>query len=128
MSDVGPSPMLLMVHVPVDIGSHDLIHFIGNYEPKLESIKIIRDQTKDQYMVLLKFIEQEIADKFYHSINGIQFNSLLEEKCQLAYVAKVEQLHPSEGAGQGLGSKWSDFEILKLCDSNDLLKFTKINP
>ena len=120
--------MLLMVHVPVDIGSHDLIHFIGNYEPKLESIKIIRDQTKDQYMVLLKFIEQEIADKFYHSINGIQFNSLLEEKCQLAYVAKVEQLHPSEGAGQGLGSKLSDLEILKLRDSNNLLKFTKINP
>ena len=102
VSETGPSPMLLMVHVPVDIGSHQLIHFIGNYETKLESIKIIRDQTKDQYMVLLKFIQQEIADKFYHSINGIQFNSLLEERCQLAYVAKVEQLHPAEGAGQAL--------------------------
>ena len=102
VSELGPSPMLLMVHVPVDINSADLIHFIGNYESKLESIKIIRDQTKDQYMVLLKFIHQEDADKFYHSINGIQFNSLLEEKCQLAYVAKVEQLHPTEGAGQAL--------------------------
>ena len=50
--------MLLMVHVPVDITSHELIVFIGNYESKMESIKIIRDHNKDQYMVLLKFFEQ----------------------------------------------------------------------
>jgi len=102
VSDIGPSRMLLMVHVPVDITSHELIFFIGNYESKLESMKIIRDHNKDQYMVLLKFFEQEICDKFYHSINGLQFNSLMEEKCQLAYVGKVEQLHPLEGAGRPL--------------------------
>ena len=45
---------------------------------------------------------KEICDKFYHSINGLQFNSLMEEKCQLAYVGKVEQLHPLEGAGRPL--------------------------
>ena len=100
VSETGPSPMLLMIHVPVDIGSHDLIHFLGNYESKIESIKIVRDQNLDQYMALLKFNEQTVADKFYQSLNGIQFNSLLEEKCQLAYVAKVEQLTPAEGAGQ----------------------------
>ena len=50
--------MLLMLHVPVDITSHELLHFIGNYESKLEAIKVIRDQSKDQYMVLLNFYEQ----------------------------------------------------------------------
>jgi len=79
-----------MIHVPVDMGSHELIRFIGHYEEKVETIKIIRDQSMDQYMVLVKFKEQEDADRFYASINGQQFNSLLEERCQLAYVGKVE--------------------------------------
>lgn len=81
--------MLLMIHVPVDMSSHELIRFIGHYEEKLETIKIIRDQSMDQYMVLVQFKDQEDADRFYASINGQQFNSLLEERCQLAYVGKV---------------------------------------
>ena len=72
--------MLLMVHVPVDMSSHDLIKFIGRYEEKVESLKIIRDQSMDQYMVLLNFKDQSDADRFYGSINGQQYNSLLEER------------------------------------------------
>ena len=56
--------MLLMVHVPVDITSHELIFFIGSYESKLESMKIIRDHNKDQYMVLLKFFDQGRRQNF----------------------------------------------------------------
>ena len=81
-----------MIHVPVDMGSHDLIRFIGHYEDKIETVKIIRDQSMDQYMVLLQFKTQHDADRFYSSINGQQFNSLLEERCQLAYVGKVTKL------------------------------------
>jgi BRCA1-associated protein len=88
-----------MIHVPVDMGSNELIGFIGHYEDKIETLKIIRDQSMDQYMVLLQFKTQIDADRFYTSINGQQFNSLLEERCQLAYVGKVEVLHSSEGAG-----------------------------
>merc|ERR1712130_23103 len=102
ISTNGPSKMLLMIHVPVDMGSHDLIRFIGHYEDKIETVKIIRDQSMDQYMVLLQFKTQHDADRFYSSINGQQFNSLLEERCQLAYVGKVEVLHSSEGAGMPL--------------------------
>ena len=53
-----------MVHVPVDITSHELIFFIGSYESKLESMKIIRDHNKDQYMVLLKFFDQGRRQNF----------------------------------------------------------------
>jgi BRCA1-associated protein len=90
-----------------------LLRFLGNYDQKLEFIKIVRDQTLHQYMVLLKFDGQTSADTFYHSINGQKFNSLLEETCQgtlcllrifliansVAYVGKVELLHAGEGAG-----------------------------
>ncbi|CBY19618.1 unnamed protein product [Oikopleura dioica] len=99
ITEEGPSDMLLLVHVPVDLDTHDLLRFLGNYDQKLEYIKIVRDQTLHQYMVLLKFDGQTSADTFYHSINGQKFNSLLEETCQVAYVGKVELLHAAEGAG-----------------------------
>lgn len=67
--------MLLMVHVPVDITSHELIFFIGNYESKLESMKIIRDHNKDQYMVLLKFFEQGKRQNFVSKILSQKFYS-----------------------------------------------------
>ena len=47
-------------------------------------------------------------------MNGIEFNSLLEEKCQLAYVGKVEQLHPSEGAGMAL-AKLTELPSCAVC-------------
>ena len=82
ITEEGPSDMLLLVHVPVDHDTHDLLRFLGNYDKKMEYIKIVRDQSLNQYMVLLKFDEQQSADTFYHSINGQKFNSLLEETCQ----------------------------------------------
>ena len=83
ITEEGPSDMLLLVHVPVDLGTalylniidyfnsldtHDLLRFLGNYDQKLEYIKIVRDQSLHQYMVLLKFDGQTSADTFYHSI------------------------------------------------------------
>ena len=57
ITEEGPSDMLLLVHVPVDLDTHDLLRSLGNYDKKIEHIKIVRDQSLNQYMVLLKFDE-----------------------------------------------------------------------
>ena len=43
-------------------------------------------------MTLLKFKNQTLADEFYSNYNSVQFNSIEDHLCQLAYVAKVTLL------------------------------------
>ncbi|ELU05344.1 hypothetical protein CAPTEDRAFT_170729 [Capitella teleta] len=99
LDEDGPrSEMICILKVPASIMSQDLIQFLAPVQSGLEIIRIIRDSTPSQYMVLLKFVNQVAADEFYKNFNNKSFNSIEEDICYLVYVARLETLSSSEGA------------------------------
>ncbi|KAJ7422695.1 BRCA1 associated protein [Willisornis vidua] len=88
--DVQRSAMLCILTVPATMTSHDLMKFVASFCEVIEHMKIIRDSTPNQYMVLIKFSSQADADSFYMACNGRQFNSIEEDVCQLVYVERAE--------------------------------------
>uniref|UniRef100_A0A8C9L9E0 BRCA1-associated protein n=1 Tax=Pavo cristatus TaxID=9049 RepID=A0A8C9L9E0_PAVCR len=96
--DVRRSAMLCILTVPATMTSHDLMKFVASFYEVIEHMKIIRDSTPNQYMVLIKFSSQADADSFYMACNGRQFNSIEEDVCQLVYVERAEVLKSEDGA------------------------------
>ncbi|KAB0392468.1 hypothetical protein E2I00_006819 [Balaenoptera physalus] len=90
--DVRRSAMLCILTVPATMTSHDLMKFVAPFNEVIEQMKIIRDSTPNQYMVLIKFSAQADADSFYMACNGRQFNSIEDDVCQLVYVERAEVL------------------------------------
>ena len=50
--------MLCVLTVPATMTSHDLMKFVAPFNDVIEQMKIIRDSTPNQYMVLIKFSAQ----------------------------------------------------------------------
>ncbi|XP_013412070.1 BRCA1-associated protein [Lingula anatina] len=96
--DVPRSEIICMLAVPAALTTHDLMNFVAPVYPSIEHMRIIRDNTPNQYMVLIKFRGQKYADEFYKAFNNVRFNSIESDICVLVYVAKVEMLKESEGA------------------------------
>ncbi|XP_052463549.1 BRCA1-associated protein [Carassius gibelio] len=96
--DVRRSAMLCILTVPTTMTSHDLMKFLAPFNDVMEHMKIIRDSTPNQYMVLVKFRSQADADSFYTACNGRQFNSIEDAVCQLVYVERAEVIKSEEGA------------------------------
>uniref|UniRef100_A0A3Q2R148 BRCA1-associated protein n=1 Tax=Fundulus heteroclitus TaxID=8078 RepID=A0A3Q2R148_FUNHE len=96
--DVRRSAMVCILTVPATMTSHDLMKLMGPFNDVMEHMKIIRDSTPNQYMVLIKFSSQADADSFYTACNGRQFNSIEEAVCQLVYVERAEVIKSEDGA------------------------------
>ncbi|XP_047229217.1 BRCA1-associated protein isoform X1 [Girardinichthys multiradiatus] len=96
--DVRRSAMVCILTVPATMTSHDLMKLMGPFNDVMEHMKIIRDSTQNQYMVLIKFSSQADADSFYTACNGRQFNSIEEAVCQLVYVERAEVIKSEDGA------------------------------
>lgn len=96
--DVRRSAMVCILTVPATMTSHDLMKLMAPYNDVMEHMKIIRDSTPNQYMVLIKFCSQADADSFYTACNGRQFNSIEEAVCQLVYVERAEVIKSEHGA------------------------------
>ncbi|MPC22299.1 BRCA1-associated protein [Portunus trituberculatus] len=93
------SEMLCMLAVPTALTIHDLLQFTAPCYSVIQNMRIIRDPTPNQYMVLIKFRTQGDADMFYNTFNGQCFNSIEEDICRLVYVARVETTKESENGG-----------------------------
>ena len=85
-----------MLGVPSKHKTPDLLQFTAPCHSQLEMMRIINDGSPNQFMVLLRFRDQNSADEFYRAFNGLPFNSLEPELCSLAYVSKVETCKESE--------------------------------
>ncbi|RVE66239.1 hypothetical protein OJAV_G00124110 [Oryzias javanicus] len=96
--DVRRSAMVCILTVPATMTSHDLMKLMAPFNEVMEHMKIIRDSTPNQYMVLIKFCSQADADSFYATCNGRQFNSIEEAVCQVVYVERAEVIKSQEGA------------------------------
>uniref|UniRef100_A0A8C7QR41 BRCA1-associated protein n=1 Tax=Oncorhynchus mykiss TaxID=8022 RepID=A0A8C7QR41_ONCMY len=96
--DMRRSAMLCILTVPSTMTSHDLMKFVAPFYDVMEHMKIIRDSTPNQYMVLIKFSSQADADSFYTACNGRTFNSIEDAVCQLVYVERAEVIKSEQGA------------------------------
>nr|XP_002130211.1 BRCA1-associated protein [Ciona intestinalis] len=82
---------LCMLAVPASIDAHGILEFTAPFINVIRRIRIIRDRTPSQYMVLLLFCTSQDACNFYFNFNNQHFSSLIpEEICHLAFVASVE--------------------------------------
>ncbi len=90
------SAMLCMIGVPAKIKTPDLLQFTAPCHDELEMMRVIHDNSPNQYMTLLRFRCQDAADEFYEAFNGQRFNSLESDVCTLVYVSKVETCKESE--------------------------------
>jgi len=82
--------MLCMVDVPAFFTCRELIHFVSPMARQISQIKIIRDDTPNKYMVLVKFISPESTLSFYQQYNTLPFNSIESDKCKLEFVKQFE--------------------------------------
>lgn len=57
--------MLCILTVPATMTSHDLMKFVASFYEVIEHMKIIRDSTPNQYMVLIKFSSQVRAGNLF---------------------------------------------------------------
>ncbi|KAK3084604.1 hypothetical protein FSP39_016145 [Pinctada imbricata] len=98
-TDTPRSELICMLAVPAMYTIHDLVKFTAPVEEGIEYMRIIRDSKPNQYMVLVKFRNQKLADEFFSSFNNVPYNSIESDiLCHLIYVAKVETVKDTEGA------------------------------
>ncbi|KAJ8312712.1 hypothetical protein KUTeg_010085 [Tegillarca granosa] len=94
--DVSRSELICMLAVPAKLTIHDICKFTAPVGEYMEYMRIIRDVTPNQYMVLLKFKNQKFADEFYSTYNNTQYNTIEPDTCHLIYVAQLEILKENE--------------------------------
>lgn len=94
--DVSRSELICMLAVPAKLTIHDICKFTAPVGEYMEYMRIIRDVTPNQYMVLLKFKNQKFADEFYSTFNNTQYNTIEPDTCHLIYVAQLEILKENE--------------------------------
>ncbi|KAK6738860.1 hypothetical protein RB195_020761 [Necator americanus] len=82
--------MLCMIGVPSQITLREILLFIGGSIQTIERIKVIRDSTPNEYMIILKFKSHNDAIVFYEDFNGTRFNSLEPNQCRLLFVDRIE--------------------------------------
>ncbi|VDL81826.1 unnamed protein product [Nippostrongylus brasiliensis] len=99
--------MLCMLAVPAQLTLRELLLFIGPEIGTIERIKIIRDATPNEYMVILKFKTHNDAVVFYDEFNGTRFNSLETNQCRLLFVDRIECASEDEVAALCSGKSGS---------------------
>ncbi|XP_036595934.1 BRCA1-associated protein-like [Trichosurus vulpecula] len=84
--------MLGILNIPAMMTRDNLRSFLAPFQEVIDEVKIIKDATLSQYMALIKFVAEDIADNFYMVYNGCSFNEKDSEACQLVYVGRFEAL------------------------------------
>ncbi|KAF2347840.1 BRCA1-associated 2, partial [Trinorchestia longiramus] len=94
------SSMVCMLSVPSSLTIHDLLQFTAPCYCGILHIRVIRDSSPNQFMVLIKFKSQTEADEFYTNFNEKPYNSLEPDVlCRLVYVTRVETTAESKEGG-----------------------------
>uniref|UniRef100_A0A1B6F5P3 BRCA1-associated protein n=1 Tax=Cuerna arida TaxID=1464854 RepID=A0A1B6F5P3_9HEMI len=90
------SQTVCILAVPASMTCHDLLTFLAACQGDIKHVRIIRDGSPNQYMVLLTFRSQQSAVGFYMSFNGVPFTSLEPTTCNLVFVSHIESVTEEE--------------------------------
>ncbi|VDK72299.1 unnamed protein product [Litomosoides sigmodontis] len=88
---------LCMLGVPSLLSCRELLRFIAPSSEYIVAMKVIRDSTPNQYMVIINFRSHDAAVRFYDEYNGITYNAIEPEVCSLVFVEKIESIHEEAG-------------------------------
>uniref|UniRef100_A0A1B0CVF8 Brca1-associated protein n=1 Tax=Lutzomyia longipalpis TaxID=7200 RepID=A0A1B0CVF8_LUTLO len=84
------SKTLCLLAVPAILSCHDLQNFVAPCHSVIQHVRIIRDGSPNQFMVLLEFRTIESAIEFYETYNGVPYNSLEPDSlCHAVWVSSV---------------------------------------
>ena len=72
-----PTNTICMLSVPASIDIHNLLEFTAPYIEVIQQMRIIRDRTPNQYMVLLTFLKEQDAAEFFFNLNNQPFRYFL---------------------------------------------------
>ncbi|XP_001946888.1 BRCA1-associated protein isoform X1 [Acyrthosiphon pisum] len=112
------SQMICILSVPSNMNCHDLLTFIAACQENIHHIRIIRDAAalNHQYMTLISFRSQEATMDFFHSFNGMPFNSLEPDCCcNLVFVSKVEVIKEDAPGSSAPPSQHTELPVCTVC-------------
>ncbi|XP_025203555.1 BRCA1-associated protein [Melanaphis sacchari] len=111
------SQMICILSIPSNMNCHDLLTFIAACQENIHHIRIIRDAASlNQYMTLISFRTQEATMDFFHSFNGMPFNSLEPDCCcNLVFVSKVEVIKEDEPGCSAPPSQHTELPVCAVC-------------
>jgi BRCA1-associated protein len=79
-----------IVAVPSYMSPTDLLAFLGESIIKnVSHFRLIRTETNNRFMALMKFRKNDQARVFQDEFNGVSFNSMESEKCHTIFVKSV---------------------------------------
>ncbi|WCJ40438.1 zinc finger (C3HC4-type RING finger) family protein [Euphorbia peplus] len=88
---VGRKPLVSVLGVPNHMTYADFCQFCASFIQHTSEMRIVRnDGMEDRYSILIRFDNQDSADKFYQHFNGRQFNSLEEDVCRVLFTVDVQ--------------------------------------
>ncbi|GLU22009.1 hypothetical protein SLE2022_381120 [Rubroshorea leprosula] len=88
---VGRKPLVCVLGVPNHMTYADFCQFCASFIHHILEMRIVRnDGMEDRYSILIRFDNQDSADKFYQHFNGRQFNSLEEDICRMLFTVDVQ--------------------------------------
>ncbi|XP_035893065.1 BRCA1-associated protein [Anopheles stephensi] len=91
LSEGGVSKTLCLIAVPSSLNCHDILDFIAPCQKEIQHVRILRDGSPNQFMVLLEFRCVEGAIEFYKTFNGAPYNTLEPDTlCHAVWVSSVE--------------------------------------
>ncbi|CAI0552426.1 unnamed protein product [Linum tenue] len=88
---IGRKPLASVIGVPNHMTYADFCKFCGSFTQHILEMRIVRnEEMEDRYSILMRFQNQDSADKFYLHFNGREFNSLEEEVCRVHFTIDVQ--------------------------------------
>lgn len=86
----GLSKTLCLLAVPATLNCHDILNFIAPCHSEITHVRIVRDGSPNQFMVVLDFRCVESAIEFYQTFNGAPYNSLEPDQvCHALWVSAI---------------------------------------
>jgi BRCA1-associated protein len=83
------SKLVCIANVPASVDCCELLHFLRSSLAAVSNIRIVQEQSKEIYLVLLQFRTQLSADDFFLAFNDVPYN-LNSTLCHVLFVEKVE--------------------------------------
>ncbi|KAJ2080348.1 hypothetical protein H4R24_003132 [Coemansia sp. RSA 988] len=82
--------VLAVLAVPGYMTPTDFLSFTRPFGDSIEHVRVVRDNSPNHYMILLKFRCLPKADEFYTYYNGKTFSPLEPETCHVVYISEVQ--------------------------------------
>lgn len=124
--DVEPEPFmlpptrslaLLLFGFPSDMSVGELLTYFEGYFDRITHIKVVQEvrEAVSQFLLLVAFSVQEMADQFYLQYHGQKYNSLESHCIQLAFIRNLSIEGKNMGVAEMVQSARGSFREIPHC-------------